>query len=136
MSDTDPFSDLEIVAKTLYGEARGEGYEGQQAVCNVIFNRAQKPCWWGVNPRDVCLKPYQFSCWLPSDPNRSVIMEATAENSIYAQCLAIATNAFNSTLLDITGNADSYIVTGTSVAWVKDLTPTATIGHHSFYKTT
>ena len=129
------FSDIEIVAKTLYGEARGEGYEGQQAVCNVIFNRASNPGWWGKDPRSVCLKPYQFSCWLDDGPNLPVMLSVTEEDSVYAQCLAIAASAANKTLLDITNGADSYVVTGTVTEWNKNLKPVAIIGHQSFYVT-
>ena len=31
--------DIEIMAKTIYGEARGEGEEGMEAVACVIMNR-------------------------------------------------------------------------------------------------
>jgi N-acetylmuramoyl-L-alanine amidase len=34
-------SELDIMAKTIYGEARGESYEGQVAVGAVIMNRIQ-----------------------------------------------------------------------------------------------
>ena len=57
-------TDVSIIAKTLYGEARSEGYEGILAVATVIFNRAK-------GDRDmfakVCLKPKQFSCWTGVD---------------------------------------------------------------------
>ncbi len=33
--------DLDIVAKTVWGEARGEGRKGMQAVAEVILNRAK-----------------------------------------------------------------------------------------------
>lgn len=133
--DLDVFSDQEIIAKTLYGEARNQGYQGQQAVCNVIFNRTAKPSWWGANPRQVCLHPYQFSCWNESDPNRSVIVEVTDKDQIYAQCLAIAADGLSGVLPDITGGATSYFVTSMSnpPAWAKGLDPSAIIGVHSFY---
>ena len=51
----------EIFAKTLYGEARGEGLKGIEAVACVIVNRLKKPCWWGHTIQEVCLKPAQFS---------------------------------------------------------------------------
>lgn len=133
--DLDKFSDEEIVARTLWGEARGEGYTGQQAVCNVIFNRSKKPSWWGINPRTVCLHPCQFSCWNHSDPNRSKIMEVADTDAMLAQCLGIARLAFSGTLDDITSSADSYKVVGTYAAWAIGLIPTATIGKQEFYKT-
>lgn len=132
----DQFSDVEIVARTLYGEARGEGYEGQQAVCSVIFNRANKPSWWGISPRTVALHPYQFSCWNADDPNRAVIVTIADSNTLYAQCLEIANLAFNKNLPDNTNGADSYVVTGTPANWIGDLVPVAVVGRQSFYKTT
>ena len=38
---------IDIMAKTLYGEARGEGEEGLIAVGNVIKNRVKKKTWYG-----------------------------------------------------------------------------------------
>ena len=38
---------LDTLARTLWGEARGEGRAGMQAVANVIRNRAARPGWWG-----------------------------------------------------------------------------------------
>lgn len=49
-----------IVAKTLYDEARGEDIEGLKAVASVIYNRAGGD---SQNFPAVCLKKYQFSCW-------------------------------------------------------------------------
>jgi spore germination cell wall hydrolase CwlJ-like protein len=133
--DTDALSDQEIVAKTLFGEASNQGYEGQQAVANVIQNRVASPGWWGNDFRTVCLKPYQFSCWIVSDPNRARIMAASEADPIYAQCMSIAALAIAGQLIDITNGADSYLVTGTPAKWSDGLVPVAVIGAHSFYKT-
>jgi N-acetylmuramoyl-L-alanine amidase len=135
MEDTDKFSDQEILARTLFGEARGEPAEGRQGVASVVMNRVAKPCWWGKNVRDVCLARKQFSCWNENDPNRAVIMEVTADDPIYANCLDISEQAINGNLIDNTGGADSYCVVGTVTEWNKGLTPTTIIGHHTFYRT-
>lgn len=57
-------TDVDIIAKTLYGEARGETTMGKIAVATVIYNRAN-----GDNTKyvKVCLKPKQFSCWNKTD---------------------------------------------------------------------
>lgn len=36
-------ADLELLAKAIYGEARGESYEGQVAIAAVILNRVKNP---------------------------------------------------------------------------------------------
>ena len=66
MTATD--KDQDILARTLWGEARGEGVAGQIAVAWSIRNRVEmdlhndgKPDWWGEGYAGVCKKPYQFS---------------------------------------------------------------------------
>jgi spore germination cell wall hydrolase CwlJ-like protein len=64
--------DRDILARTLWGEARGEGLAGQIAVAWTIRNRVndgKAKSWWGEGYAGVCLKPYQFSCWNKNDPN-------------------------------------------------------------------
>lgn len=129
MNDTDQFSDLEIFAKTLDGEAGNQGYEGQQAVANVIMKRVALKWQHETTPRGVCLHHYQFSCWLPGS-DRDRIMKSTNP-----QCLAIAKLALDGALSDITNEADSYEVHGTQAYWSNRLTPVATIGDQDFYVT-
>ena len=66
-------NDLMIMAKTIWGEARGEGRNGQVAVAWVIRNRAQCGGWFGRTIAEVCLKDQQFSCWNHNDCNRTQI---------------------------------------------------------------
>lgn len=64
--------DLDVLALTLWGEARGEGYDGQVAVAWAVRNRVDDgkiSSWWGEGYAGVCQKPYQFSCWNKNDPN-------------------------------------------------------------------
>ncbi|MGH3756111.1 MAG: cell wall hydrolase, partial [Pseudonocardiaceae bacterium] len=65
--------DWEVMGRTLYGEARGEPFDGLVAVAWVIRNRAESPRWWGRDVKGVCLHPLQFSCWNETDPNRKII---------------------------------------------------------------
>ena len=64
--------DRDILARTLWGEARGEGPAGQVAVAWTIRNRVfdgKTNSWWGEGYAGVCQKPYQFSCRNKNDPN-------------------------------------------------------------------
>ncbi|OXA39491.1 spore cortex-lytic enzyme [Folsomia candida] len=58
-------SERDVLAKTIYAEARGEPDEGQRAVAHVIKNRAAKnrDYWGGSSVKGVCLKDKQFECW-------------------------------------------------------------------------
>lgn len=55
----------QVLSKTLYHEARGEGEVGIRAVASVIYNRAMKSSgkadYSALSAE--CLKKYQFSCW-------------------------------------------------------------------------
>ena len=74
--------DIRILAQTIWGENRGGGYLGMQSVCNAIMNRVKIGGWWGSTVMGVCLKPYQFSCWLRSDPNFPKLESITAESAV------------------------------------------------------
>ena len=125
---------MAIVAMTIDGEAENQGIEGMTAVGCVIQNRSQL-CWQGEqSPRDVCLHPFQFSCWL-AGPDRERILALTAADPFYNKALAIAHTVLAGTLEDITGGADSYQVVGTNAYWSKGLTPVKVIGNQEFYIT-
>lgn len=86
--------DLEIFAKTIYGEARGEVYlRAKVMVGKVILNRARKGGWWGNTVREVCQKPYQFSVWNKTDPNYQVVnrpLEDLFGDPVFLECYGIA----------------------------------------------
>ena len=54
--------DIDIVARTLFGEARGEGPLGMRAVAHVIRNRVRDKRWRDTYA-EVCLRSKQFSAW-------------------------------------------------------------------------
>ncbi len=56
------------MALTMYLEARSEGYDGLIAVGSVILNRAKQR---GLSIKQVCLQPFQFSCFNENDPQRA-----------------------------------------------------------------
>lgn len=128
-------SDLEVVARTIWGEARNQGLAGMTAVGCVIQNRAKIGGWFGSTPREVCLKPYQFSCWNRDDQNRAKLLSVTQSDRQYQLAIGIADSVLNGTLKDITGGCDSYQVKGTNAFWARNLKPVASIGDQEFYVT-
>ena len=132
--------EIDVLARTLWGEARGEGAAGMEAVACVILNRvavAQEhggKYWWGNNIIQVCQKPYQFSCWNRSDPNFKILQEVDAKNLYFVTALRIARRAVIGALTDSTSGATHYHTKDIAPHWAKSETPTATIGHHIFYR--
>ncbi len=133
--------DIDILARTIWGEARGEGIEGMRAVACVILNRVKKAkkrggdFWWGNNIQSVCLRPWQFSCWNKNDPNRDKLLRLTDEDPYFFQALKIAKEMIlKGEGYDITKGSDHYHTIYIKPFWTKGMTPICQIGHHLFYK--
>lgn len=129
---------IDILAKTIFGEARGEPLSGQEAVASVIMNRvsiSQKKgrYWWGNSIAEVCQKPYQFSCWNLDDPNYKILLKANEDNPIFATCKRIARRAAAGLLEDRTSGATHYHVKWLRPKWSVGKIPCAEIGNHVFY---
>lgn len=129
---------VEMLAKTIFGEARGESLSGQEAVASVVLNRVgfskkRGGYWWGNSIIEVCRKEYQFSCWNKSDPNRRLLDVVTEENPSFAISKRIALRAIAGVLPDKTEGATHYHVKTLRPKWSIGKIPCAEIGHHVFY---
>ncbi len=87
--------EIDVLARTLWGEARGEGSTGMEAVASVILNRVEVAkrrghYWWGNKIIQVCQKPYQFSCWNKQDPNFKKLIAVTADDMHFATAQRVA----------------------------------------------
>lgn len=130
--------EIDVLARTIYGEARGEPVRGKEAVACVILNRARIArrrggYWWGDGIEGVCLKPWQFSCWNADDPNRDKIEKVDAGNTTFKTCRRVARRAVGGALKDPTGGATHYHVDGIEPPWARGRAPVARIGRHLFY---
>lgn len=127
---------MDILARTLWGEARGEGEKGMEAVACVILNRVHKPRWWGRNIDQVCQKPWQFSCWNDNDPNRDKLLEVTKDDPQFKTALEIQEKAVTGGLPDFTNGATSYFDRRMKEPpkWALGRKPCFTLGHHIFYE--
>lgn len=127
----------DILARTIYGEARGELIKGKEAIAAVVLNRVKRArardCWWGNTVVEVCLKPWQFSCWNASDPNRLKVMTVGPANKVFRACRRVARRALQGRLKDPTGGATHYHAAGHAPPWARGRTPSAAIGRHQFY---
>lgn len=128
------WSDIEIIAGTIYGEASGESDYGRKAVGMTIRNRVQNPGKWGSSWKTVCQKKAQFSCW--EDNNKSRIIAAREQNnSTWKECMRIATDIHSGKVFDVglTGDPTNFF-SGTKVpSWVQGMTYIGKIGGHRFY---
>jgi len=140
-------TDIEVdtTARTIWGEARGEGVTGMTAVANVICNRvsaAQEyfatfgkphPLFGDGSFEDCCRRPWQFSCWNPNDPNRQKLVDVTIDDPQFLEAMNIARNAVEWNLPDTTNDATYYKVIGVPANWAEGKEPCCTIGNQQFY---
>ena len=143
-SSYDMYFESLVMARTIYGEARGEyhqfGKNSLIAIGNVIHNRYLhflskkfKPKFHKVlSHSGVCLQPKQFSCWY--DHNYNVIKDKMpGDNEIFDVCFNIAKAILDNKCLDVTNQADHYHSGNISPWWAKNIQPITKIGNHTFY---
>lgn len=129
---------IDVLARTLWGEARGEGSAGMEGVACTILNRVARAekeggFWWGNTIVQVCQKPYQFSCWNRSDPNYKILQAVDESDLYFASALRVARRAVAGTLSDSTNGATHYHADYITPYWAKGEKPCARIGRHVFY---
>lgn len=131
--------DLLVLARTIYGEARGERQQGREAVAEVVMNRRASNRYPNT-VSGVCLDPSQFSCWNPTDPNRAKIiaLEPNTGNSAFDQCFEVAQAALAGQIDHLSDKVLHYHADSISAPdWVRK-SPKAfmerKIGRHLFYR--
>ena len=130
--------DLYTLARTIYGEARGESYNGQIAVGQVILNRFKKQKKsYGLTIADVCLKPRQFSCWNSNDPNSAKLRGLIdLRDDTYQLAYSAALDAIMRHEEGVEHTEGSLHYINPKVAqpvWIKGKTPVYMVGNHHFY---
>jgi N-acetylmuramoyl-L-alanine amidase len=132
--------DRDVLARTLWGEARGEGLAGMVAVAWTIRNRVddgKDKSWWGEGYAGACQKPYQLSCWNRNDPNYQFLSGARQiPFRELAQCRIAADQVIGGKVPDPTGGATHYYSTSMSSPpkWVVGAKQTLRLSHHIFFK--
>lgn len=148
MTDADLLAQLatdQVLAITLYGEARGEAVEGRIAVASVVMNRV-KAKRFGHDARAVCLAPLQFSCWQPKGGQENyddvmAIARATANGTapgpILRECAWIALGALSGDIRDRVNGSTHYLTADlfriAPPAWAKGKTPAVRVGSQLFF---
>ena len=119
--------ETKVNAITKLAEARGEGQGGMYAVAAVIAQRAFER---KRTPTEICLKPYQFSCW-NGKALKSLEHLLKVPQAKYAIALAKNIKLLSR---DFVGFANHYHNNKVSPKWAKGNKPVKVIGNHLFYK--
>lgn len=124
--------DIDILTRTLYGEAKSGSVQDAQAIACVVLNRVHYRN-WPNKIADVCLQPWQFSCWNHNDPNRDRIMKAKS-GKWFDRCRQIAEDAARGDLDDPTQQSTHYHTHAMGKPkWAKKRWPVYNTPSHAFY---
>lgn len=140
--------DIDVVARTVWGEARGEPWRGKVAVVWVLRNRAaqalaymektgaKRHALYGDGSLSSAARmPYQFSVWNRRDPNRKKL--ATAHKSAaWPDCVRAVLSVMDGTEPDPVSTATHYTELKARPAWAKGRTPVTVIQNHKFFTLT
>ena len=143
------FNDLEILARTIWGEARSETLLGRRTVACVVINRWLSGKWFnGTDTNndefesiaEVCKQPWQFSCWNSNDKNLPKMMAVRIGDRLFDECINIAmmviedAGSLRRAGRDPSCGATHYYVDGSPVPkWHTGQKPCAIIGKHLFF---
>ena len=117
-------SDIQLLARAINGEARGEPYEGQVAIGAVILNRVKDSRF----PNTIAGVIYQKGAFTAVSDGQ--INQPIAENSIVYKAARDAMNGW-----DPTDGAVYYFNPATATnKWIWSKTIVKTIGKHHFCK--
>lgn len=115
-------SNVNLLARIINGEARGETYEGQVAVGAVVLNRVEHPSF----PNSIAGVIYQPQAFTAVD-------DGQINASVTASCIRAAKDALNG--WDPTGGAIYYYNPRTATnRWIRSRPVITTIGKHVFCK--
>lgn len=124
---------IQVGARTILGEARGEPREAQLGVAHVLHNRLMDGR-WGNTLASVAQHPWQFSCWNANDPNREFMLALDDSDPRVLMAVGLLGEALGG-LTDPTRGAKWYKNVG--LAWPKDWgvprPGIATLGHLEFF---
>ena len=148
-ANVDDFGSLEpdqVMGLTIYAEARGEIRTGRIGVGTVILERVDHRTWDGQTVMEVCLWPYQFSCYLPKDPNRAQLVRLAGDFGLFYQqsqplreCADIARGLIDGTIPrdpDLAAvHCCQYLTTAAKKGadWWKSMQFVKKIGAHEFF---
>lgn len=133
--------DVDTMARTVFGESRGEPFIGQVAVASVVLNRSKRPKRFGASVAEVCRKPLQFSCWNADDATYPTVIAANLDQPAFVRAFGIACLVLRGDLNDPTDGADHYHTIAKPAwaktwppGWAASMTKTVVLGAHQFYR--
>src|SRR3990167_11215599 len=101
--------DVDILARTIYGEAEGESRQGKIAVAHTVLNRVKDGVRWSRVVAAVCMQPRQYSCWNNESRRVHILLTVTdRSDGIFKECRDLALGTLSGSYPDPTNGANHY----------------------------
>lgn len=131
-------TEREVVARTIWAEARDQGGSGMAAVAHVIRNRAVVGRYGGGRPRGVALAPFQFSVWNEDSRNRRASLAVTTADAQYREALKIYDAVIGAgddrqVPPNVRGATHYYVTNSPTPFWASKINALGSHGAHSFF---
>ncbi|MGH9576122.1 MAG: cell wall hydrolase [Terriglobales bacterium] len=129
-----------LLAMCIFGEARGEPEEARLAVGHVVRNRVRSPHQrYGRGWHGVMLKKWQFSCFLPGDPNLAKLLHPVEHEpaEVWERCWRAANCVYAGAAADNSGGATHYFddsLRGCPPLWAARYVRTVKLGRLHFFR--
>jgi hypothetical protein len=131
-------NDEVLLARMIYGEARNCSDSEKAAVAYTAVNRANDGKKWnGTTLREAILKPKQYSCFNPEDPNRASLMDPMKhEPEAFERCLAVARGVLSGDIKDPVGATHYFNPDAANPSWAAKMQKLGKVGNskHVFYR--
>lgn len=142
LSEFDALDSVDILARLIYSEARGESLQGKRGVAHVVANRKKKNSteFGGGTVKGVALKKYQFSGMTTSSARcpdtaaqawkDSLSIAGNSGTNPIGNCLWFNTNAKYKERVTLKNGVEYYTHPGSTA---KKVTQKYVIGNHTFW---
>jgi len=126
-------SSVELMARLIWGEARGESLEGQVAVGCVVMNRVKGKPRYGKTVHGVILKHKQFSCFNEDNPNFTHMLNGPGDDPMLNKLFVVSEMVILGYAKDVTYGATHYNTRDCDPTWDDNMKLTKIIKNHEFY---
>jgi len=120
-----------ILARLIFGEARGASRDAKIGVGWVVKNRVLK---WKKSYHEVILQPYQFSCFNQKDPNFPYLINPLLEAKAWYECYEIAQKIIKGEIENPVDDATHYHDISSHPSWADEMEFVCQIDNLKFYK--
>ena len=128
-------AEVDLLARLIYTETRGDSLEAQRAVANVVMNRKKCGGKYPSTLAGVINQPKQFSSRNQNDPNFRFYSEQIDDDQFKTQIWKVSEEAIDGKLADNTGGAILYYSPKIeSPRWTSEAEFSIEIGRKRFYR--